>query len=87
VLIVVAQLGHVLDSLRVLSYEGTLAESLVVLHQVEFGAELIDIGHQTISWDASERILEHSIELVARNILSVSGIAGCGLLLAMLGPI
>ena len=76
VLVVFTQLGHVADGMRVLSHQSTFSEKLIVTHQVEFGTEVIDVGHQLVSGDATERVLEHSIELATRDILSTSDVAG-----------
>lgn len=81
VLVVFTQLGHVADGMRILSHQGSFSEQLIVIHQVELGTEVIDVGHQLVSGDTTERVLEQSIELVTRDILSTSNIAGCLLLL------
>ena len=85
--VIVAQLGYVVDGMRILSYKSTLAETLVVFHQVIFGAKFINICHQLIFWDAPEGVFEHGIELVARDILSIGDVAGYSLLLGVLRPI
>lgn len=84
VLVVFTQLGHVADGMRLLSHQGSFSEKLIVTHQVELSTEVIDVGDQLVSGDATERVLEHSIELVTRDILSTSNIGGWVLLPGLL---
>ena len=84
VLVVFTQLGHIADGMWVLSHQGTFSEQLIITHQVELGTEIIDVGHQLVSWDATERVLEHGIELVTRDILSIRNITGYFFLLDLL---
>ena len=87
VLLLVAQLIHGFHIAGILGHEGSLAEALVVLHEVKLGTEVIDILHELGPRDTAQWILEHGIELVARHVVRVTAIAGGSLLFDMVGRI
>jgi len=66
--LLVGQLIHVLHGMRALGHQGALANGIIVLHQIEFGAKVINVFHQLLSGDAPQRVLEYCTELVAGHI-------------------